>query len=996
MAEPLATAFVRIRPNVDDFEKDAKRDLSRAGRGLTREGGRQGKLFGTSFVKGSAGPFRGMVGIVGGPLTGALAALGSIKVFKGFIDDARESNRIARITAQAIRSTGGAAKVSAKQVGDLATAISNKTGADDEAIQSGANLLLRFSGIRNELGKGNKIFDRATTSVVDMAAAMNKGVVSEQGIASASKALGKALADPEKGLLGLRKAGVLFTDQQVEQIKTLVESGKTLEAQKIILDEVAKKTGGAAKAGADPMQRLQTIIGNAGETIGNALLPYVDKAATFLGKHLPGAVETASRWFKTELVPAVKGVLPVFQAIVGGVGSLVGWFARLPRPIQVVVAALGTVFALRGKISGLVGSIRGIGDALGNLGTKAGGGAKGGGVGGLLSRVGRFAGIFGPAGVAVGVLAGIVSSFGGDSEEAAGRVDELTDALKRDSGAIRDNTKAVLAKHLADSGLISDARNAGVSFDTVTSAALGQKGAMTLLGDEQKRVELRLRQLSQPQLQLNEAQEAERRVLVKRRAALAAVNEKLGETSSELSKARQNAIDHTAATKAVRRATDDMSATTRKAVRSLAEHAGKLGLNRDQMKKLIGRFGEGRAEFVRQAKRMGVNSDAAKRLYDKLRKIPGKYRADVTANTKPASTAITRFIRGFKNKAIRLAVSAAVGGPFSALFRNRGGPIPGWMGQRGRDSVPTLLTPDEHVVSEPEVRGAGGHAAVERQRKIWLRGARRLNTGGAVNLRVNADTSPLRNTLNAIGKKVSEFFAGGGNLLGWAKRHDGRPYVWGGSGPFGFDCSGWVSALVNRARGRSNPYSRLGSTATFPWSGFAPGPGRILSVGSTRNAGGGIGHMAASIGRIPSESAGGRGVLTGSGSRGAFDGLFGGNVWHPQGLRRGGRVDLRRGDPPFDLLDPRGRLYQAVNGYRRGTPWVPEDQMAWLHKGEGIVPRDVNEARLRAAGPVRLHPDDIHALARALRVEVKMDGRKVAEIVGGRTGARGNLYERGG
>ena len=36
------------------------------------------------------------------------------------------------------------------------------SGIDDEAIASGENLLLTFKNIRNEVGKGNKIFDQAT------------------------------------------------------------------------------------------------------------------------------------------------------------------------------------------------------------------------------------------------------------------------------------------------------------------------------------------------------------------------------------------------------------------------------------------------------------------------------------------------------------------------------------------------------------------------------------------------------------------------------------------------------------------------------------------------------------------------------------------------------------------------------------------------------------------------------------------------------------------
>ena len=43
-----------------------------------------------------------------------------------------------------------------------------KSGVDDEAIQSGENLLLTFTNIRNEAGKGNDVFDQTTKAALDM------------------------------------------------------------------------------------------------------------------------------------------------------------------------------------------------------------------------------------------------------------------------------------------------------------------------------------------------------------------------------------------------------------------------------------------------------------------------------------------------------------------------------------------------------------------------------------------------------------------------------------------------------------------------------------------------------------------------------------------------------------------------------------------------------------------------------------------------------------
>jgi hypothetical protein len=247
------------------------------------------------------GAFAGM----GTRLVGAFAGIAAVSAFKGFIDEAEESRKIGRLTEQVIKSTGKAAKISAKQVGALATAISNKTGVDDEAIQSGANLLLTFTGIRNEVGKGNRIFDRATETITDMSVALG------QDTKASAIQLGKALNDPIKGVTALSRVGVSFTKQQKDQIKTLVESGKTLDAQKIILAELGREFGGAAQAAASPTQKLAVILGNLKEQIGTALLPVVDRFATFLGQ---------------KVIPALSDlggkVGPIVSDIAGAVGRL--------------------------------------------------------------------------------------------------------------------------------------------------------------------------------------------------------------------------------------------------------------------------------------------------------------------------------------------------------------------------------------------------------------------------------------------------------------------------------------------------------------------------------------------------------------------------------------------------------------------------------------------------------------------------------------------------
>ena len=336
--------------------------FGRFGKKLEAEGGRAGKSVAGRFGIGLHGAIGGIVSHAGGIVAAGFAAWGSVRLLGGFIDDARESARIGRVTEQVIKSTGGAAKISAGQVGALATAISNQTGADDEAIQSGQNLLLTFTNIRNGVGKGNDIFNQASRAITDMTAALNNGEVTSEGMKASSIQLGKALNDPIKGVGALSRVGVSFTESQKKQIKTLVDSGKTMQAQKIILGELGKEFGGAAAAAGDPITKLKVIVGNASESIGGAFLPVVDKVATTLGVFVPAAVgkvltgfSALGAAFKTGEEPGA-GFVGVMQRI--GITSrfVFEWFKASALPILKEFGGLitGTILPKLGEFAGFV------------------------------------------------------------------------------------------------------------------------------------------------------------------------------------------------------------------------------------------------------------------------------------------------------------------------------------------------------------------------------------------------------------------------------------------------------------------------------------------------------------------------------------------------------------------------------------------------------------------------------------------------------------------
>lgn len=290
-------AFVDILPKVgrsfgSELENQASGPAGSAG-------GKVGGIFGSSLGKAAAA--------VGGL---ALAKQG-IDFFGDAIDAARESAKVSAQTEAVIKSTGGAAKLTAEQFGDLATSISNKTGVDDEAIQSAENLLATFTNVRNEAGKGNDVFSQATEIMVDMGAAMGTEPK------AAAIQLGKALNDPIKGISALSRVGVTFTAEQKKTIESMVAMGDTAGAQKVILAELRKEFGGSAAAQATAADRLKVTLGNLQEELGQKLIPLADRVATWAADHLPAALDRAEAAFdrvSTTLRPVVEVVGKVFDA----------------------------------------------------------------------------------------------------------------------------------------------------------------------------------------------------------------------------------------------------------------------------------------------------------------------------------------------------------------------------------------------------------------------------------------------------------------------------------------------------------------------------------------------------------------------------------------------------------------------------------------------------------------------------------------------------------
>jgi hypothetical protein len=209
-------------------------------------------------------------------LTNPMYALGAGVKF--MVDQAAEAETIMAQTEAVIRSTGGAAGLTAQEIGDMAEAMSRNTTFADDEIQKAQNLLLTFTGI------GRDVFPQATQALLDMATAM--GTDAKSGAIQ----LGKALNDPVRGMTALTRVGVVFNDEQRKAITTMAEMGDVAGAQKVILAELNKEFGGSAAAALDTytgkVENLKNKVSNLAESFGSELLPAAEGVVDVLSSRV--------------------------------------------------------------------------------------------------------------------------------------------------------------------------------------------------------------------------------------------------------------------------------------------------------------------------------------------------------------------------------------------------------------------------------------------------------------------------------------------------------------------------------------------------------------------------------------------------------------------------------------------------------------------------------------------------------------------------------------
>lgn len=152
--------------------------------------------------------------------------------------------------AAVLKSTGEAAGFSQGKLNEMAEALSRTSIISAGEINQAQTTLLAFTGIVGEE------FPRALQAAIDMASRTGMSVV------SASETIGRALDIPSKGLAALSKQGFRFSEDQKKLAEYLESTGRTAEAQAIILEALEESYGGAAQAARDTLGGALTALSN--------------------------------------------------------------------------------------------------------------------------------------------------------------------------------------------------------------------------------------------------------------------------------------------------------------------------------------------------------------------------------------------------------------------------------------------------------------------------------------------------------------------------------------------------------------------------------------------------------------------------------------------------------------------------------------------------------------------------------------------------------------
>lgn len=323
-----------------------------------------------------------------------------------------------------------------------------------------------------------------------------------------------------------------------------------------------------------------------------------------------------------------------------------------------------------------------------------------------------------------------------------------------------------------------------------------------------------------------------------------------------------------------------------------------------------------RASFIQTANQMGITGADAERLADSIYGIPAERQTRIEADTSQAEAAVQAFVARVTGTRVVLT-GDFVGGAGVNVRRAQGGPVWG-AGTATSDSIPAMLSNGEYVVKASAV-SKYGVAALDAVNSGRLDDIAHFADGGL------ASTYSVPVALAGL-EQISVSLAQMAEVAASAPVAAGPA----GGGSIG---GGWQS-IFNVVKG-AIPAARQNSTYRPGDPGYH-GRGKAVDFGFGSGPGGAGSAGLASINRFLYDNYGSKLAEL------IYDGVG------------DDRPDIKNGRPHTYNAATRAQHANHVHAanyrdggmvmpqYKQGTPFVPNDGPAYLHKGEAVIPKFAN------------------------------------------------------
>jgi X-X-X-Leu-X-X-Gly heptad repeat protein len=250
---------------------------------------------------------------------GVHGVTGSIR---SFVDTAAQAEVSTALLNVAITNLGDKIGYTRQEFGNIIELTKGLGVAGQSAVQDAARVLMQSGMIRGQQ------FQDTLRLAQDMAGLMGGDLT------QAAHQLAHALANPEHGMMLLRRAGMGVDQQMQQQIHMMMRTGQFAEAQAIIINKLSDAYRGYGEAFkntfAGQMTLIQSLLGEASVQLGQAFLPTMKQIAGSVSEFLQS--DTWKYWVQLvkgvaqDVVSALTGVansiLPSWQAVRDEVTSI--------------------------------------------------------------------------------------------------------------------------------------------------------------------------------------------------------------------------------------------------------------------------------------------------------------------------------------------------------------------------------------------------------------------------------------------------------------------------------------------------------------------------------------------------------------------------------------------------------------------------------------------------------------------------------------------------